>query len=122
MEDNVLTQLVKKPGKEAAPLELLLGNRKELVGNAVARGHLRNSDHGMMEFSILRKVNGGWWCSRTATLEFFRADFGLFRRSVDRISLEAILQGKGAKEGWELFKKEVLKAEEQAIPTSQKTS
>ena len=53
--------------------------------------------------------------SRTATLDFWRADFGLLRRLVDRVSWEAVLKGKGVQEGWTFFKKETLKAQEQAI-------
>ena len=54
--------------------------------------------------------------SRTAVLDFWRADFGLFRRRVDRVPWEAVLKGKGVQEGWTFFKKEILKAQEQAIP------
>ncbi|KAK4815791.1 hypothetical protein QYF61_007231 [Mycteria americana] len=60
--------------------------------------------------------------SRTATLDFQRADFGLFRRLVERVPWEAALKGKGVQEGWTFFKEEVLKAQEQAVPTSRKTS
>ncbi|KAK4810837.1 LOW QUALITY PROTEIN: hypothetical protein QYF61_008809 [Mycteria americana] len=51
-----------------------------------------------------------------------RADFGLFRRLVDRVHWEAALKGKGVQEGWTFFKKEVLKAQEQAVPMCRKTS
>ncbi|KAK4824255.1 hypothetical protein QYF61_012521 [Mycteria americana] len=51
-----------------------------------------------------------------------RADFGLFRRLVDRVPWEAVLKGKGVQEGWTFFKKEILKAQEQAVPMCQKTS
>jgi len=62
---------------------------------------------------ILREVRRG--VSRTPTLDFWRADFGLFRSLVDTGPWEAALKGKGAQEGWTLFKEEVLKAQEQAI-------
>ncbi|KAK4832634.1 hypothetical protein QYF61_024615 [Mycteria americana] len=60
--------------------------------------------------------------SRTATLDFQRADFGLFRRLVNRVPWEAALQGKGVQEGWTFFKEEALKAREQAVPRCRKTS
>ena len=50
------------------------------------------------------------------------ADFGLIRRLVDRVPWEAVLKGKGVQEGWTFFKKEILKAQEQAIPMCRKTS
>ncbi|KFV53301.1 hypothetical protein N328_01413, partial [Gavia stellata] len=56
------------------------------------------------------------------TLDFWRADFGLFRSLVDRVPWEAVLKGKGVQEGWTLFKKEVLKVQEQAIPMCWKIS
>ncbi|KAK4825920.1 hypothetical protein QYF61_003415 [Mycteria americana] len=59
--------------------------------------------------------------SRTATLEFWRTEFEPIRRLVDRVPWEAVLKGKGEQEGWTFFKKEILKAQEQAIPMCQKT-
>ncbi|KAK4815646.1 hypothetical protein QYF61_005208 [Mycteria americana] len=60
--------------------------------------------------------------SKTATLDFRRADFGLFRRLVERVPWEAALMGKGVQEGWTFFKEEVLKAQERAVPRCRKTS
>ncbi|KAK4826490.1 hypothetical protein QYF61_009563 [Mycteria americana] len=60
--------------------------------------------------------------SRTATLHFWGADCGLFRRLVDRVPWEAVLKGKGVQVGWTFFKKEILKAQEQAVPMCRKTS
>ncbi|KFQ24942.1 hypothetical protein N332_13039, partial [Mesitornis unicolor] len=56
------------------------------------------------------------------TLDFCRADFGLFRDLVGRIPWEAVLKDKGVQEGWTLFKKELLKVQEQAVPMCRKTS
>jgi len=55
-------------------------------------------------------------------LDFWRADFGLFRRFIDRVPWEAALKGKGVQEGWTVFREEVLKAQEQSIPTCRKMS
>ena len=51
-----------------------------------------------------------------------RADFELFRTLVVRVPWEAVLKGRGVQEGWALFKKEILKAQEQTVPTCPKTS
>ena len=51
-----------------------------------------------------------------------RADFVLFRRLVDRVPLEAVPKSKGVQECWTLFKREILKVQEQAVPVCQKTS
>ena len=74
----------------------------------------------MVEFSILGGGTRG--NSRTATLDFRRADFELFRRLVGRVPWGSVLESKGVQDGWLLFKKEVLKAQEQAVPLSRKMS
>ena len=72
-----------EPTREGAPLDLLFANRDGLVGDVMVGGHLEHRDHKMIEFSILGEVRRG--VSRTATLDFRRADFGLFRSLVDRV-------------------------------------
>ncbi|KAK4806819.1 hypothetical protein QYF61_005615 [Mycteria americana] len=118
--DNFLTQLVSEPTREGAPLDLLFTNREGLVSDVMVGGRLGQSDHEMIEFLIRGEVARG--VSKTATLDFRRADFGLFRRLVERVPWEAALMGKGVQEGWTFFKEEVLKAQEQAVPRCRKTS
>ena len=84
------------------------------MGDVMVGGRLGHSDHEMIEFSILGEVRRG--VSRTATLGFQRAGFGLFRSLIDRVPWEAVLKGKGVQEGWTFFKKEILKVQEQAVP------
>jgi len=60
--------------------------------------------------------------SRIATLDFQKANFGLFVSLVDRVTWETVLQGKGVQEGSTLFKEQVLKAQEKTLPMCQKTS
>ena len=57
--------------------DLLFTNREGLVGDVEVGGCLGQSDHDMVEFSILGGVRRG--NSKTATLDFWRADFELFR-------------------------------------------
>ncbi|KAK4806943.1 hypothetical protein QYF61_027310 [Mycteria americana] len=116
--DNFLTQLVSEPSREGAPLDLLFTNREGLVSNVMVGGCLGQSDHEMRELLIRGEAARG--VSKTATLDFRRADFGLFRRLVERVPWEAALTGKGVQEGWTFFKEEVLKAQEQAVPRCRK--
>lgn len=53
------------------------------MGNVVAGGCLEHSSHEMMEFLILREIRSR--ISRTAILDFWKVDFGLFSRLVDRV-------------------------------------
>ncbi|KAK4815580.1 hypothetical protein QYF61_004097 [Mycteria americana] len=118
--ENFLTQLVSKPMREGALLDLLFTNREGLVSHVMVGGCLGQSDHEIIEFLIRGEVRRG--VSKTATLDFRRADFGLFRRLVERVPWEAALKGKGVQEGWTFFKEEVLKAQERAVPRCRRTS
>ncbi|KAK4822159.1 hypothetical protein QYF61_010420 [Mycteria americana] len=118
--DNFLTQLVSEPTREGAPLDLLFTSREGLVSHVMVGGRLGQSDHEMIEFLIRGEAARG--VSKTATLDFRRADFGLFRRLVERVPWEAALMGKGVQEGWTFFKEEVLKAQERAVPRCRKMS
>ena len=120
MEENFLTQLVGEPTRGGALLDLLFTNREGLVGGVMVGGRLGLSNHEMIEFSILgeaRKV-----LSKTTTMDFRRANFGLFRTLVERVPWETVLKGKGVQEGWTFFKKEILMAQDQAIPMRRKTN
>jgi len=80
MEDNFLMQQVREPKRGAAPLDLLFTNKEGLVGDVEVRGCLGRSDHEMVEFSVLGGFRRG--NNKTATLDFWRADFELFRKVV----------------------------------------
>ena len=114
MEETFLTRLVGEPTREGDLLDLLFVNREGLVGDGMVGGCLGHSDHEMIEFLILREVRRV--VIRTATLDFWRADFVLFKGPVDRVPWEALLKGRGVQEDWTFFRKEILKAREQAIP------
>ena len=60
--------------------------------------------------------------SRTATLDFRRADFNLFRTMNEWAPWEVVLESMGVQEGWEYFKEVTLKVQELTIPKSRKTS
>ncbi|KFV18986.1 hypothetical protein N340_02246, partial [Tauraco erythrolophus] len=56
------------------------------------------------------------------TLDFRRADFGLFRDLLGRVLWDKDLEGRGAQESWLIFKHHLLQAQEQCIPTKRKSS
>ena len=68
MEDNFLLQLVRDPTRGGALLDLLFTNRESLVGDVEVGGCLGQSDHEMVEFSILGGARRG--NSKTVTLHF----------------------------------------------------
>ncbi|CAM5117140.1 unnamed protein product [Natator depressus] len=118
--DNFLVQVLDKPTRGGAFLDLLLTNREELVGEAEVDGNLGGSDHEMVEFRILtqgRKVS-----SRIRTLDFRKADFDSLRERMGRIPWETNMKGKGVQESWLYFKESLLRLQGQTIPMSRKNS
>ncbi|XP_071884244.1 small ribosomal subunit protein mS29 isoform X1 [Anas platyrhynchos] len=93
---------------------------ERLVGDVVVGSCLGQSDREMVEFSILGEARKG--TSKTAVLDFQRADFELFRTLVGRVPWEAVLKGRRVQEGWALFKREILMAQERSVPICPKTS
>ena len=77
-------------------------------------GHLGHSDHEMIKFSIFGEIRRN--INKTLTLDFQRADLGLFRRLVQRVPWEAALKNKRVQERWASFKTEILRAQEQTVP------
>ncbi|GAB0199184.1 mitochondrial enolase superfamily member 1 [Grus japonensis] len=120
VEDNFLTQLVSEPTRGGVSLDLLFTSREGLTGDVVVGGHLGLSYHKMIEFSIHGEVRMG--ISQTTTMDFQWSVFGLLRTLVERVPWEKVLKGKGVQERWVFFKKEVLKAQEQAVPMCRKTN
>ena len=118
--DNFLTQLVREPTRGSNILDLLFVNRGGLVGDVKVGGRLGQRDHKMLDFSILVEPRRG--VSRTATLDFRRADFNLYRTMVERVPWEVVLESVGAQEGWEDLKEVFLKVQELTTPKSWKTS
>ncbi|KAJ7423618.1 rna-directed dna polymerase from mobile element jockey-like [Pitangus sulphuratus] len=90
IEDNFLLQLVNELTKGGAPLDLLFTNSEGLMGDVVVRGHLGYSDHAMIEFSILRDAERA--INKTSALDFWRANFSLLRRLVQREEFRNIVR------------------------------
>ncbi|GAB0180275.1 hypothetical protein GRJ2_000492800 [Grus japonensis] len=83
VDDNFLLQVIEEPTRRGAMLDLILTNKEGLVGDVKLKGSLGCSNHEMVEFRILRAVRRAH--SKLTTLDFRRADFGLFRDLLGRI-------------------------------------
>ena len=79
--------------RRGAMLDLVLTNKKGMVGNVRLKGSLGHSDHEIVEFKILRTARRTH--SKLTTLEFRRADFGLLRDLLGRIPWDKALEGRG---------------------------
>ncbi|GAB0188996.1 cAMP-dependent protein kinase inhibitor alpha [Grus japonensis] len=83
--------------RRGAMLDLVLTNKEGPVGNVKLKGSLGCSDYDeMVEFKILkaaRRVH-----NKLTTLDFRRADFGLFRDLLGRVPWDKALEGRGAQE------------------------
>jgi len=113
--DNFLLQVIEKSMRRRAMLDLVLTNKEGLVGNAKLKGSLGCSDREMVEFKILRAVRRAH--SKFTTLEFRRADFGLFRDLLSKVPWDKALEERGAQKSWLIFEDHLLQAQERCIPT-----
>ncbi|GAB0179431.1 hypothetical protein GRJ2_000408400 [Grus japonensis] len=98
----------------------MLTNKEDLVGDVKLKGDLGCSDHEMVEFRILRAARRAH--SKLTTLDFRRADFGLFRDLLGRIPWDKALEGRGAQDSWLVFKGHLVQAQEPCIPAKRKSS
>ncbi|GAB0204649.1 mitochondrial enolase superfamily member 1 [Grus japonensis] len=119
VNDNFLLQVTEEPTRRGAMLDLIRTNKEGLVGDIKLKGSLGCSDHEMVEFRILRAVRRAH--SKLTTLDFRRADFGLFRDLLGRIPWDKALEGRGAQDSWLIFKGHLLQAQERCIPTKRKS-
>ncbi|GAB0183107.1 hypothetical protein GRJ2_000776000 [Grus japonensis] len=111
VDNNFLIQVLEKPIRKGDMLDLVLTNKEGLVGNMKLKGSLGCSDHEMVEFRILRAARRAH--SKLTTLDFRRADFGLFRDLLGRVPWDKALEGRGAQDSWLVFKDHLLQAQEQ---------
>ncbi|PKU48494.1 rna-directed dna polymerase from mobile element jockey-like [Limosa lapponica baueri] len=110
IDDNFLLQMVEEPMRNGAMLDLVLTNREGLVGNVKLKCSFGCRDHEMVEFKILRAARRVR--SKLTTLNFRRADFGLLRDLISRVTWEKVLEGRGAQESWSVFKDHLFQAQE----------
>lgn len=101
--------------RRGAVLDLILTNKEGLVGNVKLKGSLNMidhemGDHEMVQFSIPRAARKEH--SKLATLDFGRADFGLFRDLLHGVPQDKSLEGGGSKGSWLIFKDHLLQAQE----------
>jgi len=92
-------------------LDFVLTKKEGLAGNVKLKGSLGCSDHEMVEFKILRAVRRVH--SKLTTLDFRRADSGIFR---GRVPWDKAQEGRGAQESLLIFKDHLLQAQEQCVP------
>ncbi|PKU44428.1 dtw domain-containing protein 2 [Limosa lapponica baueri] len=88
VDDNYLLQMVEEPTRKGALMDFSLTNKEGMVGNIKLKGSLGCSDHETIEFKILRTVRRV--CRKLTTLDFRKADFGLSRDLIGRVTWEKV--------------------------------
>ena len=101
-----MMQMVEKPTRRGVLLDLVLTNKEGLVEDVKVGGSLGCSDHEMVEFRILHGRSRA--ITRITTLDFRRANFGLFKDLLGRIPRISALEGRGTQESWLIFKHRFL--------------
>ncbi|RMC20195.1 hypothetical protein DUI87_01041 [Hirundo rustica rustica] len=90
--------VIEEPTRRGAILDLVLANKKGLVGNVKFKSRLGCSDHEMVAFENLRAAARRMHNKLTA-LDFRRADFGLFGDMLGRVSWDKALEGRSKRTG-----------------------
>ncbi|GAB0181498.1 hypothetical protein GRJ2_000615100 [Grus japonensis] len=96
VDDNFLLEVIEEATRTGAMLDLVLTNKEGLAGNVKLKGSFGCSDHEMVELKILRAARRV--DSKLTTLDFRRADFGLFRDLLGRVPWDKALEGREAQE------------------------
>ncbi|KAK4826285.1 hypothetical protein QYF61_007132 [Mycteria americana] len=104
--DNFFLQVIEEPIRRGILLDLILTKNEGLIENVKVKGSLGCSDHEMVEFRIL--MGGRRLKSKLTTLDFRRADFGLFKDLLGRVPWDKALEGKEAHKSWLIFKDDLL--------------
>jgi len=119
IDENFLLQVTEQPTRRGAMLDLALTSKEGLVGNMRLKGILGCSDHKMVEFKILKAARRAR--SKLTTLDFRRADFGLFRDLLCRVPWDKALEGREAQESCLIFKDHCLQVQELSISANRKS-
>jgi len=101
-------------------LDLVLTNRGGLIEDVKSGGSLGCSDHEMVEFRILHE--GRRARSRITTLDFRRANFGLFKDLLEGTPWVRALKVREVQESWWQLKHHFLYAQDWCIPMTKKPS
>ena len=115
-----MVHVVEKPRRQGVLLDLVVTNTEGLVGDVKAGGSLGCSDHKLVEFRILH--GGSRAISSIVTLDFRRANSGLFKDLLGRIPWVRALEGRGVQESWLISKHHFLQAEDWCISKGKKSS
>jgi len=111
---------VEEPTRRDVLLDLVLTNEEGLGDDVKVGGSLGCSDYEMVQFSILHGESRP--ISRITTLNFRRANFGLFKDLLGGVPWVKALEGSGLQESWSLFKHHFLHTQDRCIPMSKKSS
>jgi len=118
-DDNFLTQVVEDSMRRGVLLDLELTNKEGLGEDVAVGGILGCSDRDMVEFMTLHGKSRA--ISRIKTLDFRRANTGLFNEPLGGIPWVRALEGRGVQESWSLFKHHFLHAQDRCISVGKKS-
>jgi len=92
-------------------LDLLLTSVSELIGDIRIGGCLGCTDHGVVEFTLLRDIRQAK--SKIRKLNFRKSQ--LFRELVNNTPWEYVLNDKGVEQSWQIFKDAFLRVQDPSI-------
>lgn len=121
VNDNFLTQVIEEPTRKGVMLDRESTNRKELLEyNAPRQLWLQWPwDCGVQDPQGTEEDMQQAHC-KLSSLDFRRANFGLFKDLTGRVPWHKALEGRGGQEYWLIFKDHILQDQERCILTRRK--
>lgn len=116
VQNYFLIQLTESPTRGEVLLNSLLTSAEGLTGEVKTGGC---SDHGLVEFSILRGT--GQVKSKVKKTNIRKADFLMFTSLVHAILWETVFRDKGVNESWDIFWDIILMVQELSTPAYKKS-
>lgn len=114
--------MTEEPTSKGAVPNLALTNKEELV-NVKLKGSLGCSDHEEVDFKDLRWILRGSEerGKKITTLDYERADFGIFKDLLSRVPWDRTVEGRAAQKGWMILKSCLLQVQLQCLLTKRKS-
>lgn len=116
-KDNFLGQLLDRPTRNQALLDLVVTNTEEI--KVKMWSSLGCSNHTLVEFVI--PINIGLAKTEVRTLDIRRENFSLFKELLDKSSWETLLSDNGTEQSWQHLE-DAYQSKKLSIPQSKKSS
>ena len=114
VQDEFLQQHVDFKTREDSILDLVFSNETDRILKVREGGRIGKSDHEVLDIAVVGRLN--WTEPQKEVLDWRRADMEKMRTELSNYEWKKDLEGLDVRQGWELFKSRILKAQDCAVP------